>query len=1105
MWLADTSIRRPVTATMFLMALVVLGIVSYPSIGVDLYPKVDFPIVNVTTRLIGASPEIMDIDVTDKIEESINTINGVKTISSQSVEGVSVVTVEFELEKNIDLAVQDVREKISIVRAKLPTDIDEPIIQKVDPDATPVLWLSLSGSRSIGELSTYADEVLQEKLQKVSGVGAVNVTGIRLRQVRIWLSRDKLQAYQITSSDVAQALARENVEIPGGRIESLSKEYSIKVKGEFPRVSDFNDLIVAYSKGTPVRIRNIGRAEDGLEERRSIARLNGETAVGLGIQKQSGTNTVEVVDLVKKELAKVQKTLPPGMNLSISFDQSRFIKTSINEVQHHLIIGGLLAVFAVFLFLKNVRTTLISALALPISVIATFTLIQAFGFTFNNMTMLGLTLSIGLLIDDAIIVIENIYRNIEQGMKPREAASFATAEIGLAVMATTMAIVAIFLPVAFMKGIIGRFFLQFALTVVFAVLVSLIISFTLTPMMSSRYLKPHGQETPGPRSKPLRMVYQRMQRMGDWLERRYDEMERVYRRFLELCLNRRKTVLVLALVIFVLSLMMTRFIGKEFVPSEDQSQFLVRLEAPIDYSVDSTDQLFRKAEAIVKEIPEITRLYYSQGGGRFREVNKAVFMITLKPKKERKRSQQDIQAVIRKDLAQIPGLKASAENISLIGGGQRNVPIQYSIRGTDLDALQKYAKQITTEFARLPGIVDVDTSLESGKPEVKVYIDRDKAADLGVNIATIAEAVNFLIGGEVDVTKYKDEARGRRYDVRARLDPGDRSSPADIGRIYVRSKDGRLVELSNVVQIQEGGGPSIINRVDRQRAVTVFANLEKKPMGQAMAELDGITAGVLPSDFTASYKGQANIMQESFQYLLFAILLGVIMAYMVLAAQFESFIHPFTVLLSLPLSFIGAFGALWMTGKTLNVFSYIGLILLMGLVKKNAILLVDYTNTLRARGVDRRSAILEAGPVRLRPILMTTVAMIFGMLPVAFGVGEGAETRSPMGVSVIGGLLTSLFLTLAVVPAAYDLFDDGQDWLRRGEFRKLFTPAYWKMRVGQIPALLGKIRQAPGALMSLWSTTKQAPQAAATLWQNISSLTKRKRNGSPPDAGNGTP
>ncbi|MCX5833866.1 MAG: efflux RND transporter permease subunit [Deltaproteobacteria bacterium] len=1084
MWVADTSIKRPVFATMFILALVVLGIVSYPSIGVDLYPKVDLPIVNVTTRLTGASPEIMDIDVTDKIEEAINTINGVKTISSQSTEGVSVVTVEFVLERDIDLAAQDVREKISIIRRKLPDDIDEPIIEKVDPDSSPVLWLSLSGSRSIGELSTYADEVLKEKLQKVSGVGAVNLGGLRLRQVRIWLDQNKLQAYQIAASDVVQALARENVELPGGRIESASKEYSVKIKGEFPRVPDFNDLIVAYFKGAPVRIRDIGRAEDGLEERRSIARLDGETAVGLGIQKQSGTNTVEVIDLVKKELKKAEQTLPPGMKLSISFDQSRFIKTSIHEVQNHLIIGGFLAVLAVFLFLRNIRTTMISALALPISVISTFFLIQIFGFTFNNMTMLGLTLSIGLLIDDAIIVIENIYRHIEEGMKPREAAAFATAEIGLAVMATTMAIVAIFLPVAFMKGIIGRFFLQFALTVVFALLVSLVVSFTLTPMMSSRYLKAHAARNPG--HNPGKPRLRRFYRAGDWLERLYKKTEDVYRRILVFCLNRRNVVLISAVAVFVLSLLMTRFIGKEFVPQEDQSQFIVRLEAPIDYSVDETDKLFQKAEAIVKEIPEIIRLYYSQGYGRFKEINKAVFFITLSPKKERKRSQQAIQAEIRKKLAGIPGLKASAENISLIGGGQRNVPIQYAIRGTDLDALSRYARQITDEFSRLPGIVDVDSTIEAGKPEVKIYIDREKAADLGVNIATIAEAVNFLVGGEVDVTKYKDEAKGRRYDVRARLNPEDRVNPTDIGRIYVRSKDGRLVELSNMVKLIEGGGPSVINRVDRQRAVTLFANLEKKPMGQALEELNGITYKILPSDFTASYKGQANVMQESFQYLLFAVMLGIIMAYMVLAAQFESFIHPFTVLLSIPLSFVGAFGALLITGKTLNVFSYIGLILLLGLVKKNAILLVDYTNTLRARGVERREAILEAGPVRLRPILMTTFAMIFGMLPVALGVGEGAETRSPMGVAVIGGLLTSLFLTLVVVPAAYDLFDDGQEWLRRKEYRKLGTLHYWDMRGKQIPALLKKIALAPRAL-------------AATAADTAALLKRRKRGGTPRD------
>ena len=1062
MWLADTSIRRPVFATMFLMALVVLGIVSYPSIGVDLYPKVDFPIVNVTTRLKGASPEIMDIDVTDKIEEAINTINGVKTIASTSTEGVSVVTVEFVLERNIDLAVQDVREKVSAIRAKLPTDIDEPIIEKVDPDATPVLWLSLSGNRSVGELSTYADEVLKEQLQKVQGVGAINLSGLRLRQVRVWLDRDKLKAYQVTATDVFQALSRENVELPGGRIESASKEYTVKVKGEFARPQDFNDLIVAYFRGAPVRIRDLGRAEDGLEERRSIARLNGVPAVGLGIQKQSGTNTVEVIDLVKKEIKKLERTFPPGMNLSVSFDQSRFIKTSISEVQNHLIIGGLLAVLAVFLFLRNLRTTLISALALPISVISTFFLIQLFGFTFNNMTMLGLTLSIGILIDDAIIVIENIYRHIEEGMKPREAAHFATAEIGLAVMATTMAIVAIFLPVAFMKGIIGRFFLQFALTVVFAVLVSLLVSFTLTPMMSSRYLRIRKNDGPGG-AQPSGWTA-RLRPAGDLLESWYLRTERLYRRILVFCLDRRNAILVGAVAVFALSLWMTRFLGKEFVPPEDQSQFIVRLEAPIDYSVDSTDNLFRKAEAIVKEVPEITRLYYSQGFGRIRQVNRAVFFITLSPKKERKRSQQDIMADIRKQLQQIPGLKATAENISLIGGGQRNVPIQYAIRGTDLEALQRYAKTITSEFAKRPGVVDVDTSLETGKPEVKVYIDRDKAADLGVNIATIAEAVNFLIGGEVDVTKYKDEKKGRRYDVRARLDPEDRMNPEDVGKLYVRSRDGRLVELSNVIRVVEGGGPSVINRVDRQRAITVYANLEKKPMGQAMAELDAITAGVLPPDFTASYKGQANVMQESFQYLLFAIILGIILAYMVLASQFESFIHPFTVLLSMPLSFVGAFGALLITGKTLNVFSYIGLILLMGLVKKNAILLVDYTNTLRARGVPRREAILEAGPVRLRPILMTTFAMILGMLPVAAGLGEGSETRSPMGVAVIGGLLTSLFLTLVVVPAAYDLFDDGQEWLKRREYRKLATGAYWRRQVGRLPGLAARL---PGTLLSV--------------------------------------
>jgi HAE1 family hydrophobic/amphiphilic exporter-1 len=1040
MWLADTSVKRPVFATMVIMALVVLGIVSYPSIGVDLFPKIDFPIVTITTVLKGASPDVMDVDVTDRIEGAVNTINGVKSITSTSYESMSRTTIEFVLERNIDQAVQDVREKVSGIRNKLPADIDEPRIAKVDPDASPILFLNLSGNRSVRDLSTYADEVLKEQLQRINGVGDVIFYGLRLRQVRIWLDAAKMQAYQVSPGDIVLALKRENIELPGGRIETQTKEYTVRIKGEFAKITDFNDLIISYYKGAPVRVKDIGRAEDGMEEKRSLSRFDRVPAVGMAIQKQSGTNTVEVANRVKKELEKINKTLPPGMKVNIANDQSLFIVRSINEVQFHLIIGSIFAILAVFIFLKNVRTTLISAVALPVSVISTFALINAFNFTFNNMTMLALSLSVGLLIDDAIIVIENIYRHIEEGMEPREAATFATSEIGLAVMATTFAIVGIFLPVAFMKGIIGRFFLQFALTIIFAILVSLLVSFTLTPMMASLFLKSHKKSIAnqlvtgmsgggnGNRKKPV------WTRISDYLEHYYKKLESFYRVVLEYTLGYRKTVLVAALIIFILSLGLTSFIGKEFVPPEDQGIFLIRMEAPIDYSVDQIEKYLGKTEAMMQEIPEIKSVFYIQGYGGY--ANRALMMLNLKPKAQRKKSQEDIKKIARIKLRQIPGLKVSAEDISVVGGGQRQVPIQYSIRGQDMAALQKYARQISSEFSKLPGIVDVDSSLEVGKPEFKVYIDRDRAANLGVDVASVAEAINLLISGELDIARYKDETRGKRYDIRVRLNPQDRESAQGLQRIYVRARDGKLVELSNVVKIEEGSGASVINRVDRQRAITIFASLEGKPLGQAKDELDSIAAKILPADFLPKYQGMADTMEESFGYLLFALLLGVIMAYMILAAQFESFVHPITVLLSLPLSFVGAFGALFITGKTLNVYSFIGLILLMGLVKKNAILLVDYTNVLRGRGVPRREAILQAGPVRMRPILMTTFAMVFGMLPIALGVGEGAETRAPMGISVIGGLLTSLVLTLIVVPSAYDIFDDWQDKFKNRKRKK---------------------------------------------------------------------
>ncbi len=1012
MWLADTSIKKPVFATMVILGLVLLGVVSYPRIGVDLFPKVDFPIVNISTRLKGANAEIMDIDVTDKVEATINTINGVKTITSSSTEGRSQVVVEFVLERNIDLAVQDVREKISAIRGSLPRDIEEPVIEKVDPDANPILWLALSGDKTIRELSTYADEVLREQLQKINGVGAVRMAGLQLREVIIWLDSDKLSAYGITAHDILNKLQRENIELPGGRIEGKTTEYSIKIKGEFANVPDFNDLVVGYQSGAAVRLRDIGRVEDGMQEKRSITRFNRVPAVGFGIQKQSGTNTVEVVERIKKELLNIEKSLPPGMNIGISFDQSTFIKRSISEVQHHLIYGGFFATIAVLFFLRSIRITLFSALAIPTSIIATFAIMNVFGFTFNNMTMLALSLSVGILIDDAIIVIENIHRHIERGLTPKEAASFATSEIGLAVSATTLAIIVIFLPVAFMKGIIGRFFFQFAMTVVFAVAVSLFVSFTLIPMLASRFLKSKEGTAHHPG------------RLSSSLESGYLRVEEWYKKLLGIALNHRAIVVVSAAIIFIVSMYLVKFIGKEFLPSEDQSRFIVRLEAPKVYSIDETENLFKGAEEFVLSVPEVKTVFYGQG--TFGETNKGSMFVGLKPKAERTRSQQEIMVEVRNRLRRTPGLKGFAEDVSLVGGGQRMVPIQYTIKGRDLTGLQEYSKSIVAEFSKLPGIVDVDSSLETGKPELRVHIDRDKAADLGVDIASVAETINLLVSGEVETTKYRDEARGRRYNVKMKLNPDDRDNPDDIKRLYTRSKYGQLVELSNIVTIQPAGGPGIINRVDRQRAITLFANLEGKTLGEAMTELNAISAKIIPSDYSTGYKGMAEMMGESFGYLMFALVLGVILAYMVLASQYESFIHPITVLLSMPFSFIGAFLAILITGKTLNIFTFIGLILLMGLVKKNAILLVDYTNTLRARGMERKEAILTAGPVRLRPILMTTFAMVLGMMPIAIGIGEGAETRSPMAIATIGGLITSLFLTLVVVPVVYDLFDEMQ-------------------------------------------------------------------------------
>lgn len=1013
MWLADTSIKRPVSIAMLVLAMVILGAVSFSDIGVDLFPEVDFPIVTITTTLKGAGPEIIDVDITDKIEGAVSAIGGIRSINSTSTESVSIVTVEFVLERDIDFAAQDVREQIAAIRGKLPRDASAPTIRKVDPGAMPIMWLALTGTGSPRELSTYANEVLKKRLQRISGVGDISLGGLRLRQIRIWLDADRLMAHHMTAHDVVRAIQRENVDIPVGRIESDTKEYAIRIKSKLLSVYEFNNLIIGYHKNAPVRLMDIGRAEDGKEEERNITRFNGTPAVGIGIQKQSGTNTVEVIERVKSELASIREAIPYGMTLQVSFDQSNFIEKSINEVWNNLFYGGMFVILTVLLFLKNIRITLISALSIPITIIATFSIMRLFDFTFNTSSMLGLALAVGILIDDAIVVIENTHRHIKTGIAPHKAASIATSEIGFAVIATTLAIVAIFIPVAFMKGIIGMFFFEFALTFVFAVVFSTFISLTLTPMLASRFLKTH------------QLLSAESSWLSLWHEKTYKKSVDIYTRILKITLLHRGKVLVFAAGIFAASLFIIPFIGREFVPPEDQGQFIVRLEAPTGHSVSKVDSMFRKAEDITRELQEVKSVFYVQGsmGG---DINKGIMFVSLKPKAERQRSQEQIKASVRTKFMEIPGLTASAENVSMIGGGVRDVPIQYNIRGKDLLALELYAEQIAKEFSKIEGIVDVSTSLEAKKPEIRVFIDRDKAADLGVNTTAVAETINFLFGGGVEVTRFKDEARGMKYDVMMKLNPEDRASPDDIGRLYVRSMDGRLIEISNIIEIQKAGGPGAISRTDRQRSVTLFANLENIPLGEAMAKLDAISAKILPPEYSTSYMGTADMMLESFRYLISALILGIILSYMILASKFESFIHPFVVLLSVPLASIGAFAALFLTGNTINIFSFIGIILLVGLVSKIAILLVDYINTLRARGIEKKQAILSAGSVRFRPILMTTLTTIFAMAPIAIGVGEGAETRSPMAIAIIGGLLSSIVLTLVVVPAAYDLLDDLQ-------------------------------------------------------------------------------
>lgn len=1013
MRLPEISIKRPVFMTMVGLALIVFGLVSFPRLALDLFPKIDFPVVNITTKLVGASPEIMEVDVSDVVEEAVNTINGVKSITSRSMEEYSIVTVEFYLERNLEQAAQDVRDKVAAVRNKLPKDTEPPVIEKISPEDQPIIWIAVWGDRTVKDLTHYADKVLKRDIEKIPGVGSVTMSGGRTRQVRIWIDRLKMDSFALTSEDVKNALNSEHREVPGGRIENNRTEYVVKTKGEFETPESFNNLTISYRHGKLIKLKDIGFAEDGLEDERSITRFNGKTAVGLSVKRQTGENTVSVAERIKEAVAKIKP--PDKMKLDVTFDQSKYIRRSIEDVQVSLWLGAGLAVLIIFVFLRSIRSTLISAIALPTSVIATFAFIQAFGFTLNIMTMLGLSLSIGILIDDSIVVLENVYRRMEEGEPPMKAAMEGSSEIGLAVLATTMSIVAVFVPVAFMKGIVGKFFFEFGITVTIAVLISLFVSLTLTPMMTSRFLyyrKKHGK-------------------MYMFLEKGFDKIFDIYRPLLAFALKHRWKVILIATGSVIAGLILFVILQKEFMPAEDQGRYLVRLETPIDYSLPKADQAMKAIDEQLRKRPEVESTFYVTGSDLTPDVNKSRIYVNLKERKDRNIIQSDAMQQVRTFLTKSPDLKSSVEMIAMVGGGFRSVPIQLMVQGRDLEKLNRETLSIKDTYAKIPGIVDADTSIEIGKPEVRIRINRDRAANFGVSASSIGGIVNTMIGGE-NIGKYKDEKEGERYDITARLIAPERDKPSDIDTLRVRSSTGELVNLKDIASTQTGTGPTVITHYNRQRAATLFANTEKtKPMGDAMQDLNKIVEKNLSPEFSTKYVGMADAMLDAFKNIAFALVLAVIMVYMILASQFESFVHPFTIMFSLPVSLLGAMGLLFVSGERINIFSLIGVIMLMGLVTKNAILLVDYTITLRSRGMSREEALLKAGPVRLRPILMTTAAMVFGMLPTALKIGEGAELRAPMAIAVIGGLITSTLLTLVVVPVVYTLIDDLESFLKR--------------------------------------------------------------------------
>jgi HAE1 family hydrophobic/amphiphilic exporter-1 len=1019
--LAEICVRRPVFATMLITTLIVLGVYSYNRLTVESFPRVEFPIITITTRLPGAAPQEVETEITDKIEESVNTISGIEELRSNSAEGVSLVYVQFELERDLDSAAQDVRDKINRVLPLLPRTIEQPTVEKLDPDAAPIMTISVASNRDIRELTEYADKVLRRQIESVNGVGQAQIIGGRKRQINVLLDGDKLRAYNLTVAQVSQALQQQNVEVPGGRVEQDARTLTLRTLGRLQSPADFNHIVVANRNGYPIKISDLGHTEDGVEDELSAGRLDDQPALLLQVRRQSGLNTVDVVNAVKERLAELKKGLPAGYSVDVVRDQSIYILSRFHAIREHLIVGSLLAALVVLLFMQNLRATIISAIAIPSSIIATFALMDYWGITLNGPSMLGLTLSVGIVIDDAIVVLENIFRYIEEkGYEPFNAAIEATREIGLAVMATTLSLVVIFLPLGFMASIAGRFFRATALPMAFAILVSLLVSFTLTPTLSARLLKRHSSDD-------------RDKRRGNgekrsWLMRGLD---RGYTRLLNFSLHHRWLIVVLS-VLLVASIPLPfkyRLIGFNFFPLDDQDEYEVTVRAPEGTSLQSTLEIAQKVAADVRRMPHIKYTITTVGDDQQRTTNQAKVYVRMMPLKERpKLSQFQSMAMAREQVLakydQQYSLRSLVSPIGMIsGGGRGNTDIGLSLRGPDLGKLDQYSRQMLEKLKQIPGVVDADTSLIVGKPELRASIDRQKAADLGVNIGDVAQSLRLLVGGE-QVSTYNEG--GEQYEVHVRATEDFRTDPRGISRLNVPSARLGSVGLDSVVKLAEASGPTSIERDQRQRQVLLTANLKTGfSQSDVMEQFNReIAALKMPPEYVTRPAGNVKELRRTANGFILAFLLSFVFMYIVLAAQFESFLHPVTVMLSLPLSLPFAFFSLMVTGQAFNMFTALGLLVLFGMVKKNAILQIDHANGLRKKGMERHEALVQSSRDRLRPILMTTIAFVAGMLPLAWSSGPGSGINRSTSVVVIGGQTLCLLLTLLATPVAYSIFDD---------------------------------------------------------------------------------